>query len=70
MNLIIDSAKAARIPCPTSFTEDEITKARQEAEPWAEAFSDFSDLRTQIAGKDGWISHDEYKEAMRQFKAR
>ncbi|EFE35563.1 uncharacterized protein ARB_05606 [Trichophyton benhamiae CBS 112371] len=54
-------------PCPISFTEYEISQARQEAEEWGEAFSEYENLRMQILGNDGWVSHEQYEEAKRQF---
>ncbi|EZF33937.1 hypothetical protein H101_02514 [Trichophyton interdigitale H6] len=54
-------------PCPISFTEYEILQARQQAEKWGEAFSEFENLRVQILGKEGWVSHEQYEEAKRQF---
>lgn len=60
--------KSLNMPCPLSFTEEEIKKKRQQAQEWANVYSEFESLRAGIAGKDGWVSHDEYEEAMRLFK--
>jgi hypothetical protein len=56
------------VPCPISFTREEIREAREQAQAWAAAFNEFNSLRDQIVGKDGWVSH-EYDEAMIQFNA-
>ena len=61
--------KGIDVPCPISFTNEEIQEARQQAQAWATAFNEFDGLRAQIAGKDGWVSHEEYDEAMAQFNA-
>jgi hypothetical protein len=54
-------------PCPISFSKDEIDKSRQQVEAWADAYGEFDSLRANIAGKDGWVSHEEYDEAMRRW---
>ncbi|GKZ24427.1 hypothetical protein AbraIFM66951_010481 [Aspergillus brasiliensis] len=54
-------------PCPISFTEDEIDKSRQQVKEWADAYSEFNSLQTNIIGKDGWVSHEEYNEALRRW---
>lgn len=43
------------IPCPISFTKDQIRETKRQAEEWAVAFNEFNDLRSKIAGKDGWV---------------
>lgn len=55
------------IPCPVSFTEDQIRETKLQAEEWAVAFSEFNDLQSQIVGKGGWVSHEEYDEAIARF---
>ncbi|KAL9601964.1 MAG: hypothetical protein Q9219_002188 [cf. Caloplaca sp. 3 TL-2023] len=55
------------LPCPISFTKEEMCEAREEAEAWAVAFSEFQALRTRIAGKDGRVPHEDYDWAMAQF---
>lgn len=50
-------------PCPIQYTEDEISKARQAAEAWAEVFNEYESLRLDVLGKDGWVSHEEFEEA-------
>lgn len=57
------------VPCPISFTQEEIRKAREQAEAWAVAFNEYEDLRNQIVGKDGWVSNEEYEEAMTRFNS-
>ncbi|KAM5441250.1 hypothetical protein MferCBS31731_003678 [Microsporum ferrugineum] len=54
--------------CPISFTEEEIKEARQQAEEWGEAFGEFERFRTQLLGKDGWVSHEQYEDAKRDFE--
>ncbi|EAS33804.1 phosphotransferase enzyme family protein [Coccidioides immitis RS] len=54
-------------PCPISFSKDEIDKSRQQVKEWADAYGEFESLRTDIVGKDGWVSHEEYGEAMRRW---
>lgn len=61
--------RGMKIPCPISFTEDEIRNAGQEAHAWADAYGKFESLRTSIAGKEGWVSHDNYEEAIQNFQS-
>jgi hypothetical protein len=64
----ITERKGLNVPCPLSFTEEEIKDKRQQAQEWANVYGEFESLRAGIAGKDGWVSHYEYEEAMRIFK--
>lgn len=57
-------------PCPFSYTPDEISRYRQTAHLWAEAYNEFSNLLAQVGGKDGWVSHDEFEEALRDLNER
>lgn len=57
------------VPCPISFTREEIREAREQTQAWAAAFNEFDGLRAQIVCKDGWVSHEEYDEAVAQFDA-
>lgn len=57
------------VPCPISFTNEEIQEARQQAQAWAATFNEYDGVRSQIGGKDGWVSHEKYDEAMAQFIA-
>lgn len=59
--------KGLDMPCPLSFTEEVVKKKRRQAQEWANVYSEFESLRAGVAGKDGWVSHDEYEEAMRLF---
>lgn len=61
--------RGLEVPCPISFTKHEIHEAREQAQAWATTFNEFNGLRAQIVGKDGWVSHEEYDEAMTQFNA-
>ncbi|GES57854.1 phosphotransferase enzyme family protein [Aspergillus terreus] len=54
-------------PCPISFSKDEIDKSRRQVKEWADAYGEFDALRANIVGKDGWVSHEEYDEAMRRW---
>lgn len=56
-------------PCPISFTKDEINMARDRAETWAVAFQEYEALRSDLLGKDGWVSHEEYVTAKDRFEA-
>ncbi|KZN88255.1 Altered inheritance of mitochondria protein [Penicillium chrysogenum] len=56
------------IPCPISFSKEEIVESRQQVAAWADAYAEFDSLRTQVMGKDGWVSHEEYKEAMSRWE--
>ncbi|KAJ0415927.1 kinase-like domain-containing protein [Aspergillus carlsbadensis] len=56
-------------PCPISFTQDEIDKGRQQAQDWADAFTELDSLRATVVGKDGWVSHEEYYEARRVWES-
>lgn len=53
-----------KIPCPISFSKKEVDDNRQ----WAEAYGEFESLRFQLLGKEGWVSHEEYDEAMRRWE--
>ena len=57
------------VPCPISFTDEEIQEARRQAQAWAATFNEYDGVRAQIGGKDGWVSHEKYDEAMAQFNA-
>lgn len=63
----ITKRRGIDVPCPISFTSEEIREAREQAEAWAVAFNEFNSLRARILGKDGWVSHEEYDEAMAQL---
>lgn len=65
----ITERNGVKVTCPISFTQEEITAARDQAQAWADAFNEFEALRSTLAGKDGWVSHEEYPEAMDRFKA-
>lgn len=54
--------------CPIYFSRREIEQSRQHAEAWAAAFSQFNNLRAQISGEEGWVSHDDYEEARKRWK--
>jgi hypothetical protein len=41
------------VPCPISFTREEIREAREQTQAWAAAFNEFDGLRAQIVCKDG-----------------
>jgi hypothetical protein len=53
--------------CPISFTQDEISVARNSAEAWAAAYYEFESLRSDLLGKDGWVSHEGYDLAKTRF---
>ncbi|KAJ9317115.1 hypothetical protein DTO271D3_2405 [Paecilomyces variotii] len=65
----ITEKSGSKVACPISFTQEEISNARDQAQAWADAFNEFEALRSDIAGKDGWVSHEEYEEAMARFEA-
>lgn len=65
----ITEKSGSKVACPISFTQEEISNARDQAQAWADAFNEFEALRSDIAGKDGWVSHKEYEEAMARFEA-
>ncbi|KAL4886851.1 kinase-like domain-containing protein [Aspergillus karnatakaensis] len=54
-------------PCPISFSRDEIDQTGKQVEKWADAYGECESLRANIAGKDGWASHEEYDEAMSRW---
>ncbi|PWY75735.1 phosphotransferase enzyme family protein [Aspergillus eucalypticola CBS 122712] len=54
--------------CPIYFSRKDIDQSRQQTEAWAAAFSKFDDLRAQVSGEEGWVSHDDYKEANKRWK--
>ncbi|RHZ46471.1 phosphotransferase family protein [Aspergillus thermomutatus] len=56
------------IPCPISFLKEEIEESRQQATAWADAYKELDTLRTQVMGKDGWVSHEEFEDAMRRWE--
>jgi hypothetical protein len=64
---LISARRGLDIPCPIHYTPEEISKYRHTAQEWAEAFTEFSDLLGQAGGKDGWVSHDEFEQAAREF---
>ncbi|RAH79370.1 hypothetical protein BO86DRAFT_436103 [Aspergillus japonicus CBS 114.51] len=60
--------RAATQPCPISFSRTEIEESRQQVEAWAAAFGEFDALRAEFLGDDGWVSHDDYEEAMSRWE--
>ncbi|PYI16490.1 hypothetical protein BO99DRAFT_483787 [Aspergillus violaceofuscus CBS 115571] len=60
--------RAATQPCPISFSWTEIEESRQQVEAWAAAFGEFDALRAEFLGDDGWVSHDDYEEAMSRWE--
>jgi hypothetical protein len=64
---MISARQGLNIPCPIHYSPGEISKYRDIAQEWAEAFNAFSDLLGQVGGKDGWVSHDEFEQAVREF---
>lgn len=53
--------------CPISFTEQEIRIARIQTETWGVAFARYEELRVRLLGRDGWVSHEGYDEARREY---
>ena len=64
----IAERRGLEIPCPISFSKEEIVDSRQQVAAWADAYTEFDGLRTQVMGKDGWVSHEEYREAMNRWE--
>ncbi|OJJ43599.1 hypothetical protein ASPZODRAFT_136051 [Penicilliopsis zonata CBS 506.65] len=60
--------RGSAIPCPIFFSKTEIDESRQQAEAWADVFADFETLRETLLGDDGWVSHEDYDEAMRRWE--
>ncbi|KAF7166804.1 hypothetical protein CNMCM6106_002502 [Aspergillus hiratsukae] len=56
------------LPCPISFSKEEIDRSRRQIKEWADLYGEFDRLRADIVGKDGWVSHDDYEEAMRRWE--
>ncbi|KAB8233278.1 uncharacterized protein BDW43DRAFT_300448 [Aspergillus alliaceus] len=56
------------LPCPISFTQEVIEKRKEQIEAWAGAYGEFDRLRASIVGNDGWVSTDEYTEAMGRWR--
>ncbi|KAK2748309.1 hypothetical protein FQN57_000967 [Myotisia sp. PD_48] len=61
--------RGLEIQCPISFSREEIDAPRQQLKAWAEAFNEYEGLRSQLLGREGWVSHEEYEEAMRQWES-
>lgn len=53
--------------CPINFTEEEVLAHRETSQEWAEVFNRFNRLMMEMGGKDGWVSHDEFEEALRRL---
>ncbi|RAL12777.1 phosphotransferase family protein [Aspergillus homomorphus CBS 101889] len=64
----ITERRGSREPCPISFSRQEIDESRRQIEAWAAAFGDFKCLRAELLGEDGWVSHDDYEEAMGRWE--
>ncbi|EAW21629.1 phosphotransferase family protein [Aspergillus fischeri NRRL 181] len=60
--------RGLEIPCPISFPNEEIEESRRQATAWADAYNELDTLRTQVMGKDGWVSHEEFEDAMRRWE--
>lgn len=56
------------LPCPISFSKEEIDRSRRQIKEWADLYGEFDRLRADIVGKDGWVSHDDYEEAKRRWE--
>ncbi|OOO11029.1 aminoglycoside phosphotransferase [Aspergillus oryzae] len=65
----IAKRKGLTTQCPISFTEEEIREGRRQGEEWAVAFNEYENLRAQLLGKDGWVSNEEYDEAMQIYQS-
>ncbi|KAK6835725.1 hypothetical protein RU639_002225 [Aspergillus parasiticus] len=55
--------------CPISFTEEKTREGRRQGEEWAVPFNEYENLRAQLLGKDGWVSNEEYNEAMQIYQS-
>lgn len=56
-------------PSPVSFTREQIKTKQRWAQEWAFPYNEYESLRSKILGKDGWVSHDEYEEAIGVFES-
>jgi hypothetical protein len=41
------------LPCPISFSKEEINKSQRQIKEWADAYGEFNRLRADIISKDG-----------------
>ncbi|KAI1987138.1 hypothetical protein LOZ53_004468 [Ophidiomyces ophidiicola] len=64
---LLSAKRGSSIPCPVDFSSEEISRHREKAERWATIYGEFNDLLVDVGGKDGWVSHDEYHEALLRF---
>jgi hypothetical protein len=64
----IAERRGLEIPCPISFSQEEIEESRRQATAWADAYTELDTLRTQVMGKDGWVSHEEFEDAMHRWE--
>lgn len=51
------------VECPIHFSPEEIRKHHEDSEGWKEV-QDFWDAISGIMGRDGWISHATYNQAV------
>ncbi|KAB8270561.1 kinase-like domain-containing protein [Aspergillus minisclerotigenes] len=65
----IAKRKGLTMQCPISFTEEEMGEERRQGGEWAVAFNEYENLRAQLLGKDGWVSNEEYDEAMQIYQS-
>ncbi|KAI1906033.1 hypothetical protein LOZ39_006439 [Ophidiomyces ophidiicola] len=64
---ILCAKRGSGIPCPVSFSSDDISRHREKAACWAAIYGELNDLLVTVGGKDGWVSHDEYPAALLRF---
>ena len=64
----IAERRGLKIPCPISFSKEEIDHNRRQAQEWADIYAEFDSLRTQVLGHEGWVPHEDYEEAKVEFE--
>ncbi|KAI9681332.1 MAG: hypothetical protein M1817_002615 [Caeruleum heppii] len=59
----------AGVPCPITFSAEEMARCKTEADAWAESHQPFELLRSRLLGREGWVPHEDYEAAMTRFVA-
>lgn len=64
----VTEQKGLGISCPILLSEKDIEHSWRQANAWIDAYGESDKLRTQVIQHDGWVSHENYEEAMRNWE--
>ncbi|QMW30713.1 hypothetical protein G4B84_006094, partial [Aspergillus flavus NRRL3357] len=67
--LVGQSSSDGLVPLRELLVQIYEKEGRRQGEEWAVAFNEYENLRAQLLGKDGWVSNEEYDEAMQIYQS-